>query len=636
MRKKWNLEFIYFLAFTLSACSLFYELLIAHTISTLVTNGVICYSCTIGFYLIAMGLGAYFCKKIFPTQDAESLVRIEFFLSFLGSAAVFIIYFTHMLFCFFWVTRFIGVAGNPFAHLIMSGLFYFVVIAIILAVGFLSGLELPLLIRLGNQCAISGEVTNKVLSADYFGALFAGLAFPLIFLQTCDSLKIGLIVALLNIISALMVVVIFHASMKKVVLSGLKGSGLLIMIVAGLLNVQSMDQYFLKKYYYYDELASFKDLFRSMPERPDIQRVYSSYNRIDLVEKPEYRNELTRTLINAYSKKDRISGAYPKGKILFLNRDFQFNTDIEEIYHEFFAHVPVVVNKRVPRNVLVLGAGDGLLIRELIKYSKIQKITQVEVDREMLRIALENKVLRQLNEDSLRDSRVNVIVADAYHFLRHTDNQYDAIYIDFPAPTNYDLSKLYSVEFYSFLRTHLKKDGFVAFDSTWVTGYPESTKDQNPSRESAWGIYCNTLRQAGFEHILPYFINLEYENPGIEFLVDKKIQQIFEQGKNREFIEAYNFMERTHGKSFVIKKILKSHSQELQQGFIMMKMEPFEEPPVWRDLGVHLDVLNVERFQRAFLFSLQDDGKKDLTKVNSIMRPTLPDLIHSNGIKLPY
>ena len=85
-------------------------------------------------------------------------------------------------------------------------------------------------------------------------------------------------------------------------------------------------------------------------------------------------------------------------QVLFLNGDFQLVSNYEEIYHEFFAHVPIITNAATPRRVLVMGAGDGLLIRELIKYEDIERIVHVDLDEKLVSLAREHPILTTMNE----------------------------------------------------------------------------------------------------------------------------------------------------------------------------------------------------------------------------------------------
>jgi len=131
---------LYSMTFFLAACSILYELLLAQTISSLLSQSVIWYSLTIGFYLGAMGLGALSIEKLHSEkQDWQTLFHVEIFLSVLGAASVMIIYLAHIVLGYAWLR-----------NDLFNGLGFFLAIffLLVILIGFLTGLELPLFIRL--------------------------------------------------------------------------------------------------------------------------------------------------------------------------------------------------------------------------------------------------------------------------------------------------------------------------------------------------------------------------------------------------------------------------------------------------------------------------------------------------------
>ena len=148
----------------LSACSLLYELLIAQTLSLLAGNTIVWYSLTVGTYLGAMGLGAVAVGTRVVGSGWNKLFIVELLLSVVGACAVLMIQLAHSLYLFFLASP---SGGNVF-------LFFGVSLAMVLIVGLLSGIELPLLIQLGNDASGNSKVTNRVLGWDYIGALVAG------------------------------------------------------------------------------------------------------------------------------------------------------------------------------------------------------------------------------------------------------------------------------------------------------------------------------------------------------------------------------------------------------------------------------------------------------------------------------
>src|SRR5206468_8625237 len=171
--------------------------------------------------------------------------------------------------------------------------------------------------------------------------------------------------------------------------------------------------------------------------------------------------------------------------LLTLNGGLQFSSLDEVRYHEFLVHVPMVfARERV--SVLVLGGGDGLGLREILKYPNVESVTLVDLDPAMTHFAATHPVMTALNHRSFADARVAVVQSgavvegprqlvsgeephpharhlhgddlpvaevsvvniDADKFLREVQEVYDVVIVDFPDPRSIELCKLYSKEFY--------------------------------------------------------------------------------------------------------------------------------------------------------------------------------------------
>jgi spermidine synthase len=178
---------------------------------------------------------------------------------------------------------------------------------------------------------------------------------------------------------------------------------------------------------------------------------------------------------------------------LFLNSHLQFSSRDEYRYHEALVH-PGLAAVPTPRHVLVLGGGDGLAVREILKYPQVETITLVDLDPEMTHLFSSNPMLTQLNQKSLLSSKVHVINADAFPWIDSNIDSFDFIVIDFPDPTNYSLGKLYTTAFYRAVARHLSAQGFIVVQST------------SPmfARDSFWCI-AQTLKQSGLQ-TFPYHV----------------------------------------------------------------------------------------------------------------------------------
>jgi len=155
----------------------------------------------------------------------------------------------------------------------------------------------------------------------------------------------------------------------------------------------------------------------------------------------------------------------PAGVRLFLNGNLQFHSRDEYRYHEALVH-PAMAAHGAPKRVLVLGGGDGMAVREVLKYPAVEQVTLVELDPHMTRLFAEMPMLRQLNHDALRSPKLRIVNSDAFGWLESHDEMFDVIVVDFPDPTNFALGKLYTTSFYQRLDQHLAAGGYAVVQTT--------------------------------------------------------------------------------------------------------------------------------------------------------------------------
>ncbi|MCB0338865.1 MAG: hypothetical protein KDD53_04635, partial [Bdellovibrionales bacterium] len=407
--------------------------------------------------------------------------------------------------------------------------------------------------------------------------------------------------------------------------------GTCMIICGALIKENAIQQYFLQKYYFYIESGNnIKTLFERVPdELPRVFRARSPYQKIDIVDDPS--SDLSAAIMPAYSTKLQEYPNYPSQRILFLNGDFQTNSTFDEVYHEYFAHVPIIARGVVPEKILVLGGGDGILIRELTKYSEIKSITHVDLDETLINLAKTNKRLLEINHGSLNDPRVHGIISDGYQFVRSTDQTFDAIYIDFPVPVDYDLSKLYSREFFTFIRKRITETGFAVFDATGIGLLSpfDLNDEQTISPLNDWPYYYNTLRAAGFRAITPYLSNLELDNPQASEILTQEGTPL---ALPIEFLRAVRFannrfealaMQRAFTQA-ISRSVIEDHVFTLQQGFIIMNHQSSLLGREYQEFSANYNLMNAQRFKRAFMYKFSQPSEIDYSKVNSIMRPTFP------------
>ncbi|MBW1898773.1 MAG: spermidine synthase, partial [Deltaproteobacteria bacterium] len=176
---------------------------------------------------------------------------------------------------------------------------------------------------------------------------------------------------------------------------------------------------------------------------------------------------------------------------LYINGQEQFSTFDEEKYHEPLVH-PAMMLSHNPGTVLVLGGGDGLALREILKHDSLESVTLVDLDPAMTDLAKTHSVLKMINSSSMSHPKVRVLNDDAARFLENDTNRYGAIIIDLPDPDTIDLMHVYSGDFYRMVHRHLIKGGIMV---TQATSPYFSRK--------AFLCILKTIRTSGFA-VLPY------------------------------------------------------------------------------------------------------------------------------------
>jgi spermidine synthase len=176
---------------------------------------------------------------------------------------------------------------------------------------------------------------------------------------------------------------------------------------------------------------------------------------------------------------------------LYLNGHLQFHSKDEYRYHEALVHPALLLADR-PRRVLVLGGGDALAVREVLKHSSVEEVVLVDIDPAMTRLASTLPSLVQLNQRALDDPRVRVVNEDAMLWLERPAPPFDAAIVDFPDPSTFSLGKLYTTRFFRLLQERLRPTAAVSVQCT------------SPliARKSFWCI-VRTLEAAGYS-VRPY------------------------------------------------------------------------------------------------------------------------------------
>ncbi len=421
--------------FVVAACGLAYELIAGALASYLLGDSVTQFSTVIGAYLFAMGIGSWLSK--FVTRDLIGrFVQVEIAVGLLGGFAA--------------ASLFVAFAANvgPFRVLLYLAVF---------AVGALVGLEIPLVMRILKREVAFNELVARVLSFDYLGALAVSILFPLLLAPYLGLVRSGFLFGLLNAAVALWALHLFRASLVRRHALHFAAWASVALLLAGFVSAHRLTS-LAESWIYADDV---------------IHAETSAYQRIVVT---RWRDDIR----------------------LFLNQNLQFSSRDEYRYHEALVH-PALAGMTHAQRVLVLGGGDGLAVREILKYPRIETVTLVDLDPAMTRLFATSPLLSRLNGDALNVPKVRVVNADAVRWLEDHAEVFDLIVADFPDPSNYSLGKLYSAPFYRLLARHLAPQGRLVVQAT------------SPfyARHSFWTIVATLedtgLRTAPYHALVPSF-----------------------------------------------------------------------------------------------------------------------------------
>ena len=413
-----------FSVFIVASCGLAYELIAGALSSYLLGDSVTQFSTVIGTYLFAMGVGSWLSRYIIRSLIAR-FVQIEIIVGILGGFSAAALFLT-------------------FSHL--ADPFRLILYGIVFMIGALVGLEIPLIMRALRQELDFRDLVSKVLTFDYLGALAVSILFPLLLAPHLGLIRTALMFGVLNVLVALWALRLFREQIGAARALAVQSGVALALLGGGF---------------------AFAEKLTALTE----EGIYS--DQIVFAESTPYqRIVLTRW-------KDDLR--------LFLNGNLQFSSLDEYRYHEALVH-PALATLARPRKVLILGGGDGLAAREVLKHPRVESITLVDLDPRMTGLFAKLPQLRELNHDSLNSPRLRIVNRDAFLWIEESSEYFDFILIDFPDPSNYSLGKLYTSAFYRMLEKHLSANGVAVVQST------------SPlyARQSFWCI-VNTIESVGLK-----------------------------------------------------------------------------------------------------------------------------------------
>ncbi len=461
---------LYISMFIMGACGLAYEYTLSKVASDILGNSVRQWAIIIGVMMFFMGVGSDIQKYLSNHNLIDKFIFLEVLIGLLGAFGPIALLATY--------------ATYP-SHYVLVQYFF------VTAIGLIIGFEIPIITRI-NETYIRELRFNlgAVLKMDYIGALAGSLIWIFLLPKFFTIVETAFVLGIFNILIAVFTIAFFYKLVARrralILLTGMVS----VAIVVGLVSAKEWTSY------------SEQHLYR---------------DRVIFSKTTPYQH-----IVLTQARSGDIS--------CFINGHLQFNSFDEYMYHEQLVHPAFALAPRHD-NVLILGGGDGLALREVLKYPDVKSVTLCDIDPEMTTLARENKLLQRLNNNSLANSRVtvlknhvlkstgkttllvenqnqlrrrefapeaevNIINLDAAKFVEQISGLYDIIIIDFPDPNNPDLSKLYSDVFYHHIYSKLAADGIVVQQST----SPVHAKE-------VFLLIGRTMQDAGLS-VLPYHDNV--------------------------------------------------------------------------------------------------------------------------------
>lgn len=490
--------------FVVSFCSFAYEFVYSELLTVMYGGTVTQYVITVGLYFFSLGVGAGLSDDLGADRSAN-FFRTEVYLAAVAPAGFLLIVVLNSVTIPSWMPAAVVwvIARLP-----------------VVAVGWLSGFELPLLTRMVQQTDVEppawigqwgGRVSalcrrglglfwhthtpegtrsglSIVLALDYIGGLVGAVVYARILYPRLGLVSTIVALALINAVGALVFLVRFSDRWGfggATSLSFTNEPGVLLVVCllltaghAGALTHHEQLDHQVSGLYLEHKMES-----EYQPETMEIDIVEQKTTKYQHIVR--YRRTWTGPGQNPH-----FTGRTEQ--CLRLGMDVQLCESWADSYHNGLVDVPMSMYEHSPdTEVLVIGGGDWIAIDRLRAYNV--SVNHVDLDSEFMEYAERAPFFQRWHNDSDTYSKLNTTAKDGYAHLQRTNRSYDLILLDLPGATDDDLLKLYSTEFYQLLRTHLEDDGVVG---TWAY-----SPNAHPQHHKA---YINTVQSAGFTHQLPY------------------------------------------------------------------------------------------------------------------------------------
>jgi spermidine synthase len=413
--------------FVCAACGLVYELELVALASYLIGDSVTQASVVLSLMVFAMGIGSLLAKRL-RCRAAAGFALVESALALIGGCSALVLY-----------ASFAWLGGSRVALVGFS-----------LAIGVLIGAEIPLLMTLIQRVSRqdAGGTVADLFAADYVGALVGGLAFPFLLLPWLGQLTGALLTGAVNVVA---------------------GGALVLWLFGRDLSARSRWTLLVANVLVLSVLATAAVLVGDF-ERAARRAVYGDRVRVAV------HTDVQEVVLTG-SRRGPLQ-MYLDGRLRVSGRD-------EYRYDEALVHPAM----RGPHGrVLILGGGDGLAAREVLRYPDVTSVTVVDLDPEVVALARADPALSALNHHVYDDPRVHAVCADAFSWLRGPRRRpYDVIVSDLPDPGITQSTKLYSEEFYGLARRELAPGGRLAVHAGTFAARPRTF----------WTVEA-TLRSAGY------------------------------------------------------------------------------------------------------------------------------------------
>lgn len=374
------------------------EYILATLATYLLGNSVFQWTMILSVMLFSMGLGSRLARYL-EGDLLPKFIFIEFILSIFVSFSALLTY---------------SISSNmSYLAILIYGLS--------IAIGLMIGMEIPLVTRINEQFENLRTNISNVMEKDYYGSLLGGIFFVFVGLPYLGLTYTPFALGLVNFLVAALLLWQTRRDMLFKVRRNLffMGIGVLFLIATGFVAAEPIVQY--------GEQARYKD-----------KVVFADQSKYQKIVVTQWKDDYW----------------------LYLNGHQQLSSLDEWLYHEPMVH-PVMRLSQNPRNVLILGGGDGCAAREVLKYESVETVRLVDLDPLMTELAQNHPIFTKMNGNALNDPKVEVINADAFTYLAEHLDFYDVMILDFPDPKGVELGRLYSRELYEQCYRLLRPNGLL-------------------------------------------------------------------------------------------------------------------------------------------------------------------------------